>query len=291
MIELLGKSLGMNYASVKETDPEWQDQDTRECITFNQSERDKERPKPGNYLKVPFKEALSLVARRQVFISKGIAYVPVKELTSIASAHFRARLASELVKAYRFLPSIIKDQRLQQMLMGLSNHNAIDFNIFEPKAPSGDDKIRLSELDFYSRKSFPPCMKTLYTALRKEHHLKHFGRLQLSLYLKGIGLTMEESLQFWKTEFTRKHDIDSEKFEKNYAYNIRHSYGQEGKRNDYKPWNCSKIINLAAPSNGEYHGCPFKTFSDDNMINLLSSYGITKEEIRVIMDKKQDNLH
>ena len=143
MIELLGKSLGMNYASVKETDPEWQDQDTRECITFNQSERDKERPKPGNYLKVPFKEALSLVARRQVFISKGIAYVPVKELTSIASAHFRARLASELVKAYRFLPSIIKDQRLQQMLMGLSNHNAIDFNIFEPKAPSGDDKIRL----------------------------------------------------------------------------------------------------------------------------------------------------
>ena len=176
-------------------------------------------------------------------------------------------------------------------MMGLSNHNAIDFNIFEPKAPSGDDKIRLSELDFYSRKSFPPCMKTLYTALRKEHHLKHFGRLQLSLYLKGIGLTMEESLQFWKTEFTRKHDIDSEKFEKNYAYNIRHSYGQEGKRNDYKPWNCSKIINLAAPSNGEYHGCPFKTFSDDNMINLLSSYGITKEEIRVIMDKKQDNLH
>jgi DNA primase large subunit len=36
---------------------------------------------------------------------------------------------------------------------------------------------------------------------------------------------MEESITYWKSEFTRKHDIDAEKFEKNYAYNIRHSYG------------------------------------------------------------------
>ena len=97
----------MNYAAVKETDPEWTDLEMRECITFNHF--DKEPAKASGYLKVPFKEALSLVSRRQVFIDKGIAYVPVKELTSIASAHFRARLASELVKAYRFLPAIIKD--------------------------------------------------------------------------------------------------------------------------------------------------------------------------------------
>ena len=177
------------------------------------------------------------------------------------------------------------------MLMGLSNHNAIDFNIFEVKAPTGEDKIRLSDLDFYSRKSFPPCMKTLYTALKNQHHLKHFGRLQLSLYLKGIGLTMEESLIFWKTEFCKKHDIDSEKFEKNYAYNIRHSYGQEGKRNDYKPWNCNKTINLANPTTGEYHGCPFKTFSEENLIQLLNSYGLSKEDLRVVMEKKQEHLY
>ena len=154
----------MKYAQVKETDPEWMDPEMRECITFNHFGQSP--PTANSYLKVPFKEALSLVARRQVFIEKGIAYVPLKELTSIASAHFRARLATELVKAFRFLPAIIKDQRLSTMLMGLSNHNAIDFNIFEAKAPTGEDKIRLSDLDFYSRKSFPPCMKTLYTALK-----------------------------------------------------------------------------------------------------------------------------
>ena len=56
----------------------------------------------------------------------------------------------------------------------------------------------------------------------------------MGLFLKGIGLTMEESLTFWKQEFVKKKDIDADKFEKNYAYNIRHSYGCEGKRQDYK---------------------------------------------------------
>ena len=177
------------------------------------------------------------------------------------------------------------------MLMGLSNHNAIDFNLFEPKAPTGEDKVRLSDLDYYSRKHFPPCMKTLYTALKNKHHLKHYGRLQMGLFLKGVGLTLDESLRFWKSEFTQKNDIDNEKFEKQYAYNIRHSYGQEGKRNDYRPWNCNKTINLQAPGNGEYHGCPFKTFSNDNLIQVLNSYGVNKQELKVILDKKDSNLH
>ena len=101
---------------------------------------------------------------------------------------------------------------------------------------------------------------------------------------------MDESLTFWKSEFTRKADIDADKFEKNYAYNIRHSYGQEGKRNDYKPWNCNKTINLTAPGKGEYHGCPFKTFSDDNLVQLINSYGLSKEEMNVVLNKKRENL-
>ena len=55
-----------------------------------------------------------------------------------------------------------------------------------------------------------------------------------------MGLTQEEALQFWRTEFTKK--MDSDKFEKNYAYNVRHMYGHEGKRNDYKAWGCTKVL-------------------------------------------------
>jgi len=57
----------------------------------------------------------------------------------------------ELVKAYKFLPTILTDDRLRQLLINLSNHNVIDFNISEVAAPSDTDKIRLSDLDYYSR--------------------------------------------------------------------------------------------------------------------------------------------
>jgi len=55
-------------------------------------------------VRVPFKEAISLVGRRAVFLYQGVAYVPIKELQQIAVAHFRARLSSELVKAFKYLP-------------------------------------------------------------------------------------------------------------------------------------------------------------------------------------------
>jgi DNA primase large subunit len=51
---------------------------------------------------------------------------------------------------------------------------------------------------------------------------------------------MEDSMSFWKGEFTKK--ISAEKFEKEYAYNIRHNYGKEGNKRDYDPKNCNKII-------------------------------------------------
>ena len=163
-----------------------------------------------------------------------MAYVFIDDLNTILRTQYRNRLFSELGKCYKFLSTILSDVRLSKLLIDLSNHNSIEFNLQEVNAPKDSEKINLRDLDYHQRKSFPPCMKALYTALSNHGHLKHFGRLQLGLYLKGMGLTVEESLQFWRSKFK----VDSDKFEKQYAYNIRHSYGQEGKRNDYKPWSC-----------------------------------------------------
>lgn len=60
-------------------------------------------------------------------------------------------LMQELIRAYKYLPTILRDTRLSKMLIDLSNHNAIDFNLTEVSAPKDTDKIKLSDLDFYSR--------------------------------------------------------------------------------------------------------------------------------------------
>ena len=70
------------------------------------------------------------------------------------------------MKAYKVLPMILKDQRVSNMLIALGNHNAIDFNIFEPKAPTDSDRIRLQDLDYFGKRDFPPCMRALLYKLR-----------------------------------------------------------------------------------------------------------------------------
>ena len=50
--------------------------------------------------------------------------------------------------------------------------------------------------------------------------------------VKGVGLSVEEATIFWRTAFSK---ITEDKFNKEYRYNVRHSYGLEGGRKNYPP--------------------------------------------------------
>ncbi|XP_057759486.1 probable DNA primase large subunit [Arachis stenosperma] len=106
--------------------------------------------------------------------------------------------------------------------------------------PKEYGEISLKDTDQVAKSSFPLCMRRLFEKLREDHHLKHAGRMQLGLFLKGVGLNVDDSLAFWREEFSKK--VGLEKFEKDYAYNIRHNYGKEGKKTDYTPYSCQRII-------------------------------------------------
>lgn len=56
-------------------------------------------------------------------------------------------------------------------------------------------------------------------------------------------------MAFWRSEFAPNTPPDA--FDKQYAYGVRFNYGKEGKRTDYTPYSCLKIISSnPAPVSG-----------------------------------------
>ncbi|KAM4771446.1 DNA primase large subunit [Rhinophrynus dorsalis] len=231
------------------------------------------------FYKVPFQAALDLVRPRKVFLWHGFAFIPHRDIVTIILNDFRTKLSKALALSARSLPVVQSDERLQPLLNHLS-HSYIGQD-FSSQRNTG--KISLEQIDVLASKSFPLCMRQLHKSLRDNHHLRHGGRMQYGLFLKGIGITLEQALQFWKLEFT-KGKVDSEKFDKVYAYSIRHNYGREGKRTDYTPYSCMKIIVSNPPGQGDYHGCPFRHSDPELLKQKLQSFKVPSTGINQILD-------
>ncbi|XP_059157003.1 DNA primase large subunit-like [Physella acuta] len=230
------------------------------------------------YYEVPFTEALDLVRTRKVYLAKGLAYVPRDDLVSILLSLYRMQLSQALTLTSRALPSMEEDGRLLPMLCGLSKRY-LGQDYSSKKHNVG--VVTADMIDFLSKKSFPLCMQNIHVALKQNHHLKHGSRLQYGLFLKGIGLTLEEAIKFFRTEFTKAMDVDT--FDKNYTYNIRYNYGKEGKKTDYTAYGCMKIILNNPPAAQDSHGCPFRHFDPEFLKQRLTTQGISKDGAEVIM--------
>ena len=125
-----------------------------------------------------------------------------------------------------------------------------------------------------ARGSMPLCMTQIHGALKSEHKHKHWSRLQFGLFLQGAGLSMEDHVAFLQAEFTKI--MSAEQFTKNYAYSVRHMHGREGKRTDYTPYSCMKIIMGNPPGAGEFHGCPYRHNSEAQLVARLGKLRLEK---------------
>ncbi|RHZ62245.1 hypothetical protein Glove_341g25 [Diversispora epigaea] len=231
---------------------------------------------------VEFENALELVSRRAVYLKDGKAYVPAHEQITLVLSEFRKRLEEALLLASKAFPKL-DDERILPLLNNINKQylgkNFMGKNVVEGKVTADD----VDELVGH----FPLCMQNLHKNLRTSKHLKHYGRRQYNLFLKGIGLTIEEALIFWRKSFSM---IDDSKFQREYAYNIRHNYGIEGRRKDYAPLGCMSIITNNQPGPSENHGCPFRHFSEENMKATLIDNGIRNTDqinniITLVRDK------
>jgi DNA primase large subunit len=243
--------------------------------------------KETHYFKIPFHEASDLVANRRCFLSKGYAYVPIQDIISIVTAKFRMSLSKSLGQASRSFHTVCNEySHLSPILHNIGS--AYIGNKFDQSEVMENSSYTLTAqtVDSYTA-HMPLCMSQLHAGLKQDHKLRHNGRLQYGLFLKGANMSMEESLIFFQKEFT--HIMTAEKFQKEYTYNVRHMYGKEGKRSNYPPYNCMKIIMGNPPqTSGDHHGCPFRHYDENHLSALLTKMKIgTPQDRTAILDLKK----
>ncbi|EWC43488.1 hypothetical protein DRE_07520 [Drechslerella stenobrocha 248] len=236
------------------------------------------------YIKVDWDRVADLVETRRVFIRAGKAYLPSSALLSLVLAEFTKRLDAALIKTARVLPRLDEQDRLIPILNHLSKgFSAPEYNSSATPATLSGEAITAAQVDSLVS-HFPLCMRHLHGSVRRDKHLRHFGRLQYGLFLKGIGLSIDEALVFWRQSFSKFTD---EQFNKEYRYNIRHSYGLQGAGRNYKPYSCQQILMEHPPGTGDAHGCPYRHFSVDNLTAAMSTL-MGVDDRSVVSGVKQD---
>ena len=112
-------------------------------------------------------------------------------------------------------------------------------------------KVNIEDYDLFNRQDiFPQCMLDLYNEVMEKGHLGHQERFQLGLFLKRLGMSIDEQLRFWYERAVDNIGMTYEQFASSTpGYIIRHMYGMEGGETDYDAPSCSRI-------QGEYY-CTF----------------------------------
>lgn len=227
------------------------------------------------------------MAGRQLYLSKGDVYVPSTLQLNLLAVEFQESLNKQLMRTFQAIPRLEEDDRLLPLLNHLANNfSSLQFDSYEADSTQASDIHAGSITTTAITKHYPLCATHLQRNMLHNSHLKYTGRQQLGLFLKGIGLSVDEALKFWAYQFTKNGSgMTMEKFNKEYKYNIRHSYGLEGGRTNYKPWDCATILSKPKPGKGEYHGCPYRDLSADSLVSNLNEMGISDQlEINTVLE-------
>ena len=240
---------------------------------------------PWQYIyELPFEKVSALVRGRKVLLKRGNAYVLSRDLDAYASFHFSRRLSHELKRNQARFYSIVfeEEERLGPLLMSIPDG-------YVHPAFQGEGEVALTDLPARMDASAPLCMWNPYSKLTSKTgrtHLKYFARMQLNLFLKGIGVKLEEVLVFWKREFMMG-GMNEEKFEREYAYNFKHQYGEAGSRIKYKPFCCQQLIHSSPDTSGTA-GCAYKHHRPADLQNALNGMRLKTEVVTAVMNKAKE---
>ncbi|XP_072181027.1 DNA primase large subunit-like [Diadema setosum] len=227
---------------------------------------------------IPFQHAACLVASRQVRLERGTALVPFSNLHIVMATLFEDIVRKGVaIASIHSQEHLLDDDRMQSLYRDVrARFFRMPMGTGSGLPTSSQGSIQGSQLDSLHH-FFPPCMRHLHRMLRKKHRLRHFSRVQYTLFLKEIGLPVDDAIQLWKSEYSQPSGCHGStggcqhswaRDWKRYTYNIRHLYGLEGSRTNYRAHSCRSIQGMQLGF-GEEGGCPLKHFDDASIQQIL----------------------
>lgn len=222
------------------------------------------------FLEVPMLDCLKLLERYQIEMFCGKGHVDMMNAISVLESIFDKIFFKENQKIKRVFSKLLRSsEEFALVVESLKEHKTIQLEGEKPKFQfSTGFQKNIKDIDFLAAQHFPLCMWEMYRAFKREKHLKHMGRLQLILFIRGLGFKAEEVIQFFKKLVSRG---PSSKKLKEYEYSIKHAYGLIGSKTEYSGFGCPKIIANSRPSKGDVHGCPYNYYGEDQLRKLLMS--------------------
>jgi DNA primase large subunit len=183
----------------------------------------------------------------------------------------KAKLEKMRGPVIEMLNSDIENQMSAFIRKTLETLNTTNFD--DSSILNSQFKLNLKNVEQLWKRFFPPCMMHLNQKLKQYNHLKHEGRRQLWLFLKGCGMEAHDNKEFFRKHFMNK--VSGSEL-KGHMYNIEHAYGLVGKKQPERPKNCRNIITGPAPRKDEHHGCPFAHWRKDELQEYLrKNYNIS----------------
>ncbi|MHA1330095.1 MAG: hypothetical protein ACTSR2_03355, partial [Candidatus Hodarchaeales archaeon] len=169
-----------------------------------------------HFTKVPW-----MVSKRKGYLRKGWVVSNEASFRGSLKKAFEKLFQQEIVKGQSLL-GIREDidEAVQDIEKRLAEHTQI-------RSRFGSDDLE-GQLLHTHPEIFPPCMIFLSSELEKTGRLIHTHRLQLGFFLKKVGMSVDEQLNYWFEKSVDNVNVSYNEFLRTSGYQIRHLYGLEG---------------------------------------------------------------
>ncbi|NHJ48736.1 MAG: hypothetical protein FK733_13205 [Asgard group archaeon] len=212
-----------------------------------------------------------LVSNRSALLKDGWVIALIEDFAMAMKTTFERLLKERIRETKENVDRIAKSSIKEPLLILKEELSKIIYSV-----SSSTDRIQLGNYQLFSKENvFPQCMADLYSEVAQKGHINHDERFQLGLFLKQIGMTVDEQLFFWYEKSVDNIGQTFDRFSSGPAgYQVRYIYGLEGGRTDYSAQKCETI-----QSNGY---CTFLHQSVENIEKVI------REEIQNPTRKQEE---